>query len=75
MDKTFDAIQELKNIELELHRLKNALEMAKRANEPKKEWKGLSDKEKLYFINYANSWTTYDLIRVVEEELRMKNNG
>ena len=30
-DKTFEAIEKLKEVELELHRLKNALEMANRA--------------------------------------------
>ena len=34
-EKTFDAIAKLKDIEVELHRLKNALEMANRALDAK----------------------------------------
>ena len=36
-DKTFEAINKLKEVELELHRLKNALEMTNRALETKDE--------------------------------------
>ena len=35
MDKTFAAIEKLKEVEMELHRLKNALEMMSRASERK----------------------------------------
>jgi hypothetical protein len=36
-EKTFSAISKLKDIEMELHRLKNALEMANRALEAKRQ--------------------------------------
>ena len=36
-EKTFDAIAKLKDVEIELHRLKNALEMANRALDAKDE--------------------------------------
>ena len=36
-EKTFDAIDKLKEIESELHRLKNALELANRALEAERE--------------------------------------
>lgn len=36
-DKTFEAIDKLKDVEIELHRLKNALEMTNRALETKDE--------------------------------------
>ena len=73
MDKTFAAIEKLKEVELELHRLKNALEMMNRANEAKKEWKGLSDTEKLYFVKHFANEPVWKLIEVIEEELRIKN--
>ena len=42
MDKTFAAIEKLKEIELELHRLKNALEMANKALDAQRTWVGLT---------------------------------
>jgi len=45
MDKTFAAIEKLKEVELELHRLNNALEMMNRAYDAKKEWVRLTDDE------------------------------
>ena len=41
-EKTFEAINKLKEIEIELHRLKNALEMTNRALETKDEQSGSS---------------------------------
>jgi hypothetical protein len=41
-EKTFEAIGKLKDIEIELHRLKNALELANKALDAKREWKKLS---------------------------------
>ena len=46
MDKTFAAIEKLKEVELELHRLKNALEMMKSAYDTKKEWINLTVQER-----------------------------
>jgi len=45
MDKTFAAIEKLKEVELELHRLKNYAEMMNRSVEAKREWQGLTDEE------------------------------
>ena len=45
MDKTFAVIEKLKEVELELHRLKNYAEMMNRAVEAKREWQGLTDEE------------------------------
>ena len=43
--KTFEAINKLKDIELELHRLKNALEMANKAFDAQRTWVGLTNAE------------------------------
>ena len=43
--KTFEAIDKLKEIELELHRLKNALEMANKALDAQRTWVGLTEEE------------------------------
>ena len=45
MDKTFAAIEKLKEVELELHRLKNYAEMMNRSVEAKREWQGLTAKD------------------------------
>ena len=37
-DKTFQAISKLQDIEVELHRLKNALELFNKAVDSKREW-------------------------------------
>jgi hypothetical protein len=42
-EKTFEAINKLKDIELELHRLKNALEMANKALDKQRTWVGSGD--------------------------------
>ena len=42
-EKTFDAIGKLKDIELELHRLKNALEMANKGLDAQRPWVDLTD--------------------------------
>ena len=41
---------------------------------PKKEWVGLTDKTKLFFIKNCVNWTTIDLIEAVEIELKEKND-
>lgn len=42
-EKTFDAIEKLKEVELELHRLKNALELANKGIDAQRTWVGLDD--------------------------------
>ena len=44
-EKTFEAINKLKEVELELHRLKNALELANKGLESERPWVGLTDEE------------------------------
>ena len=44
-EKTFEAINKLKDIEIELHRLKNALEMANKALDAKRDWVDLDIQE------------------------------
>jgi hypothetical protein len=45
-EKTFEAIGKLRDVEAELHRLKNALEMANRALEAQRQWVGLTTDER-----------------------------
>ena len=44
-EKTFAAINKLKDIELELHRLKNALEMANKALDAQRPWVRLTEED------------------------------
>ena len=43
--KTFEAINKLKDVEVELHRLKNALEMANKALDAQRPWVELEGEE------------------------------
>jgi hypothetical protein len=38
-----------------------------------KTWKGLSAEAKLHFIRYAPTWTTIELIEIIEQELKVLN--
>jgi len=69
MDKTFAAIEKLKEVELELHRLKNALEMMNRVYDAKKEWVGLTDEETNALIQ---KWAG-ELVFEVTQALKEKN--
>lgn len=77
--KTFEAIEKLKEVELELHRLKNALEMANKALDAQRTWVGLTDEEKQEWIDAM----PYDpeprhcmiLVNVIEAKLKEKNHG
>ena len=73
-EKTFDAIAKLKDVEIELHRLKNALEMANRALDatPQRTWVGLT-KEERHEISMANRPYCADVMAAHEEELRKRN--
>jgi hypothetical protein len=82
VDKTFDVILKLKEVELELLRLKNALEMMNRAYDTKKEWVGLTDDEIIDAANMAPFETMvsaedyiYIIARAIEAKLKEKNNG
>jgi len=75
-EKTFETISKLKDIEIELHRLKNALEMANRALDAQRTWVGLTptDMQKLS----AEWWTPNEnevvLINWIEAKLKEKNS-
>jgi hypothetical protein len=72
-DKTFAAIEKLKEVELELHRLKNALEMMNRAHDAKKEWVGLTTDE---VFELASIKLPHGLFAgLIERKLREKNGA
>jgi hypothetical protein len=79
-EKTFEAISKLKDIEAELHRLKNALEMANKALDGKREWVGLTY-EDVYQMVEENKPpqlnTLFDMVEwmagVIEAKLKEKN--
>ena len=78
-EKTFDAIGKLKDIELELHRLKNALEMANKGLDAQRQWVGLTVTTILNMMPSAIP-AEYDgelmeFARAVETKLKEKNNG
>jgi len=79
MDKTFAAIEKLKEINLELHRLKNALEMMNRAHEANREWVGLTYEEiKLIWKespHVVGLYTYTDIAEQVEAKLKERNSG
>jgi hypothetical protein len=69
-DKTFDAIAKLKDVEIELHRLKNLLEMTGKALDAKSEWVGLTDEE---VMQLAFNFDVPSLvIRTTEAKLKEK---
>ena len=71
MDKTFAAIEKLKEVELELHRLKNYAEMMNRSVEAKREWQGLTDEER--YLGDARSEEEIEYARAIEAKLKEKN--
>jgi hypothetical protein len=91
MDKTFAAIEKLKEVELELHRLKNYAEMMNRSVEAQREWQGLTDEEMSAAMDYWSDpvRSAYggahsadgeyvgmiDTWRYIEAKLKEKNGG
>jgi hypothetical protein len=71
VDKTFAAIEKLKEVELELHRLKNYAEMMNRSVEAKREWQGLTDEER--YLGDARSEEEIEYARAIEVKLKEKN--
>ena len=79
--KTFEAIDKLKEIELELHRLKNALEMANKALDAQRTWAGLTDGEvdkMILLMGFPPDWITENaivknIVRNLEAKLKEKN--
>jgi hypothetical protein len=69
--KTFAAIEKLKDIEIELHRLKNALELANKMLDAKKPWVGMTDEE---LIELSESGLhLWELWKAIEAKLKEKN--
>jgi hypothetical protein len=73
--KTFEAIEKLKEVELELHRLKNALEMANKALDAQRTWVGLTDedKESFWTADQMSQQEWDKLFSAIEAKLRSKN--
>lgn len=67
-EKTFAAIKKLQEIEIELHRLKNALEMAN-----KREWVGLTLEEILDTYRGPDGSDYVEYARGLETKLKEKN--
>jgi hypothetical protein len=67
-EKTFAAIVKLKDIEIELHRLKNALEMANKALDAQRPWVGLTEEETSGFTQHEMA-----VVKYVSKVLQEKN--
>ena len=74
-EKTFETISKLKDIEIELHRLKNAREIANRALDAQRTWVGLTDKEIFETHKQVDSMQYLTFGRAIEAKLKEKNNG
>ena len=80
--KTFEAIDKLKEVELELHRLKNALEMANKSLDAQRTWVGLTDGEvdkMILLMGFPPDWITENaivknIVRNLEAKLKEKNS-
>jgi hypothetical protein len=74
-EKTFEAIAKLQEIELELHRLRNALDRANKALDAQRTWAGLTDDEVKNFVQavWPREATPTDYIRAIEAKLKEKN--
>ncbi len=77
MDKTFAAIEKLKEVELELHRLKNYAELMNRSVEAKKEWVGLTDEEihKIEQECDQKFEDYFEFANAIEAKIKEKNSG
>jgi predicted nucleic acid-binding Zn-ribbon protein len=76
-EKTFEAIAKLQEIELELHRLRNALDRANKALDAQRAWTGLTDDEiEASKPTRSNDAVVWELaVEWAEAKLREKNNG
>ena len=72
-EKTFDAIGKLKDIELELHRLKNALEMANKGLDAQRQWVELTDDEYQQILIQHDGAGLLAFYNLVETKLKEKN--
>ena len=73
-EKTFEAINKLKDVEIELHRLKNLLEITGRALDAKSEWVGLTDEDMEFLFPHGKSAWLTEILKVFEAKLKQKNN-
>ena len=73
-EKTFETITKLKDIELELLRLRNALDMANKIidAQEEREWVGLTDEE-IALIDWESLVTKKDCVRAIEAKLKERN--
>ena len=71
-EKTFEAINKLRDIEVELHRLKNALELANKMLDAQRTWVGLT-REEAKEICLANRPYVVDMVIALEAELKKRN--
>ena len=80
-EKTFDAISKLQVVEMELHRLKNALEIANKALS-ERDWVSLTNED----IAEIERWVEFKeaandriqipkLVLYIEKKIREKHNG
>jgi len=72
-EKTFEAINKLKDVEIELHRLKNLLEITGRALDAKSEWVGLTDEDMEFLFPHGKSAWLAETLKVFEAKLKQKN--
>ena len=68
-EKTFAAIKKLQEVEIEMHRLKNALELANKALETKRTWVELTEDE-AFACKGRDYFETY---KAIEAKLKEKN--
>jgi hypothetical protein len=73
VDKTFAAIEKLKEVELELHRLKNYAEMMNRSVEAQREWQGLTMEEVQEILTDPRYQMKPLIVHAVEAKLKEKN--
>ena len=73
-EKTFEAINKLKDVEIELHRLKNLLEITGRALDAKSEWVGLTDEDMEFLFPHGKSAWLTETLKIFEAKLKQKNN-
>jgi hypothetical protein len=72
VDKIIEIMSGIKELELELHRLKNALEMMNRAHDAKKEWVGLTIDE---VFELSSTKLPHGLFAgLIEAKLKEKNS-
>jgi hypothetical protein len=84
-EKTFEAIAKLQEIELELHRLRNALDRANKALDAQRTWAGLTDDEIEYafktnsvMVDNGNAYMVaglraVNIAQAIEAKLKEKN--